>query len=88
MTPMIDSERAILAFEEQHPRNDRTKESAIRTELDMSWVRYRQMLGRLVSRPDVLEEYAVVAHRVQRSTAAGVAARARRSFRPNVYPTE
>jgi len=65
---MNDSERAVLAFEGQHPRNDRTKEAAIRTELDMSWVRYRQVLGRLVSRPDVLEEYAVVAHRVARAT--------------------
>ena len=77
---MIDSERAILAFEEQHPRNDRTKEAAIRTELSMSWVRYRQLLGRLVQRPDVLEEYAVVAHRVERATTAAVAARAQRTF--------
>lgn len=30
MTPMIESERAVLAFEEQHPRNDRAKEAAIR----------------------------------------------------------
>jgi hypothetical protein len=81
MQPMIDSERAVLTFEEQHPRNDRSKEAAIRTELEMSWVRYRQLLGRLVQRPDVLEEYAVVAHRVQRMTAAGVTARARRSFK-------
>jgi hypothetical protein len=77
---MIDSERAVLAFEEQHPRNDRTKEAAIRTELDMSWVRYRQVLGRLVRRPDVLEEYAVVAHRVQRATSRAVSARASRRF--------
>jgi hypothetical protein len=77
---MIDSERAVLAFEEQHPRNDRTKEAAIRTELDMSWVRYRQLLGRLVQRQDVLEEYAVVAHRVQRATAVGMQQRGARSF--------
>ncbi|PYY32336.1 DUF3263 domain-containing protein [Curtobacterium sp. MCBD17_030] len=77
---MIDSERAVLAFEEQHPRNDRVKEAAIRTELDMSWVRYRQLLGRLVARPDVLEEYAVVAHRVQRATERGAASRAARTF--------
>ncbi|WP_220036657.1 DUF3263 domain-containing protein [Curtobacterium sp. MCBD17_008] len=79
---MNDSERAILGFEEQHPRNDRTKEAAIRTEFSMSWVRYRQRLGRLVQRQDVLEEYAVVAHRVERATTAAVAARVRRSFRP------
>ncbi|PZE66873.1 DUF3263 domain-containing protein [Curtobacterium sp. MCBD17_021] len=77
---MIDSERAVLAFEEQHPRNDRTKEAAIRTELDMSWVRYRQVLGRLVQRQDVLDEYAVVAHRMQRATERGVAARAAKTF--------
>lgn len=72
---MTDAERAILAFEEQYPRNDRVKEAAIRTELGMSWVRYRQVLLRLVEREDVLAAYAVVAHRVQRATAAGVRAR-------------
>lgn len=69
-----------MAFEEANPRNDRRKEAAIRTELAMSWVRYRQLLVRLVSRADVLEEYASVAHRVQRATAAGVASRAARRF--------
>jgi hypothetical protein len=77
---VIDSERAVLAFEDQHPRNDRVKEAAIRTEFDMSWVRYRQLLGRLVQRPDVLEEYAVIAHRVQRATERGAASRKARSF--------
>ncbi len=78
--PMIDSERAVLAFEEQHPRNDRTKEAAVRNELGLSWVRYRQVLLRLVRRQDVLEEYPVVAHRVLRATDVGVRARAARTF--------
>lgn len=82
MAPMIDSERAVLAFEEQHPRNDRAKEAAVQTEFGVSWVRYRQVLGRLVRRPDVLAEYAVVAHRVERMAAAGQAARAARTFAP------
>jgi hypothetical protein len=77
---MTDDERKLMAFEEANPRNDRRKEAAIRTELAMSWIRYRQLLVRLVSRSDVLEEYASVAHRVQRATAAGVASRAARRF--------
>ena len=77
---MNDDERAILLFEEQHPRNDRTKEAAVRDVLGISWVRYRQVLLRLVRRRDVLEEYPVVAHRVIRTTDAGVRARASRSF--------
>lgn len=75
---MIDSERAILTFEEQHPRNDRTKEAAIRTELGVSWVRYRQLLLRLVGRRDVVKEFPIVAHRVARVTAESVANRAAR----------
>lgn len=77
---MTDDERRLMQFEEAHPRNDRRKEAAIRSELSMSWVRYRQLLGRLVARPDVLEEYASVANRVVRATAAGVARRAARTF--------
>lgn len=81
---MIDSERAVLAFEEQHPRNDRTKEAAIRNDLGLSWIRYRQVLLRLARRQDVLEEYPVVAHRVLRMTDAGVRARAARTFAASV----
>lgn len=66
---MTDDERAVLRFEEQHPRNDRTKEAAVREALGVSWVRYRQLLLRLVGREDV-----------QRSTVCGVRARAHRSF--------
>lgn len=81
---MNDTERAVLAFEELHPRNDRTKEADIRNELGMSWVRYRQLLGKLVQRPDVLSEFAVVAHRVQRSTDDATQQRAARSFNLSV----
>lgn len=77
---MTDGDRALLRFEEQHPRNDRTKEAAVRDELGLSWVRYRQVLLRLVRRRDVLEEYPVVAHRVLRATDAGVRARTARTF--------
>ncbi|QKS21013.1 DUF3263 domain-containing protein [Curtobacterium sp. Csp1] len=77
---MNDDERTILAFEEQHPRNDRGKEAAVRAELGLSWVRYRQVLLQLVRRQDVLEAFPVVAHRVIRSTEAGVRARAARTF--------
>lgn len=77
---MTDDERRILEFEEANPRDDRRKEAAIRTTFAMSWVRYRQLLVGLVQREDVLAEHAVVAHRVQRATAAGVARRAARRF--------
>jgi hypothetical protein len=75
---MTDDDRKLLEFEEAHPRNDRRKEAAIRTELSMSWIRYRQVLSRLIVRPEVLEQYATVAHRVERATVAGVARRAAR----------
>jgi hypothetical protein len=77
---MNDDERAILMFEEQYPRNDRSKEAAVRDVLGISWVRYRQRLLQLVRRRDVLEEFPIVAHRVIRTTDAGVRARAARTF--------
>ncbi|MBA8988954.1 hypothetical protein FHW23_000186 [Curtobacterium pusillum] len=77
---MTDDERAILRFEEQHPRSDRAKEAAVREVFGVSWVRYRQVLLRLVRRQGVLEEFPIVAHRVIRTTAAGVRGRASRSF--------
>jgi hypothetical protein len=75
---MTDDERAILTFEDQHPRNDRTKEALIRNELAVSWVRYRQVLLRLVERADVAQEFPIVTHRVQRTTEQSVANRAAR----------
>lgn len=80
MVGMTNDERAILEFEERHPRNDRRKEGAIRTELSMSWVRYQQRLLGLVGREDVLAEFAGVAHRVERATSAAVGRRAARRF--------
>lgn len=80
MAAMTDDERKLLDFEELNPRNDRRKEGAIRTEFAMSWVRYRQLLNRLVERQDVLAEYASIAHRVTAATAAAVARRAARRF--------
>lgn len=77
---MTDEDRQLLDFEEANPRNDRRKEAAIRTVLSMSWVRYQQRLLGLVRRADVLAEYAVVVHRVQRATAAAVDRRAARRF--------
>jgi hypothetical protein len=77
---VTDDERAILRFEELRPRNDRTKEAWIRTEFGISPTRYFQRLHRLVARPDVLEEFALVAHRVQRTIDLKVALRAERRF--------
>lgn len=77
---MTDSERAVLDFEDRHPRNDRAKEAATRVELGLSWARYRQLLLQLITREDVLEEYALVAYRVRRATRASVENRVRRTF--------
>lgn len=87
---MTGDERAVLAFEERYPRNDRAKEAAAREELGLSWVRYRQVLLQLVRREDVLEEYAVLAHRVERATYVSVQNRVRRriAIGANGYPTE
>jgi hypothetical protein len=75
-----DDDRRSRRLEERHPRSDRTKEATVRDVLGISWVRYRQRLLQIVQRRDVLEEYAVLAHRVIRMTDAGVRARASRSF--------
>lgn len=80
MTVMTDDERKVLDFEESNPRDDRRKEGTIRTEFAMSWVRYRQLLNRLVERQDVIAEYASVAHRVAAATATAVSRRADRRF--------
>jgi hypothetical protein len=77
---MTDDERAVLVFEEQHPRNDRRKEAAVRETFGTSWVRYQQQLLGLVKREDVLAEFAPVAHRVQRVTADRTALRSARRF--------
>ena len=77
---MTDNERAILAFEERYPRNDRSKEAATRVELGMSWVRYRQTLLQLIEREDVIREYPLTVHRVRRATRAAVENRVRRTF--------
>lgn len=77
---MTDDERALLTFEEQHPRGDRAKEAAVRDRFGISWVRYQQILLRLVEREDVLAEFALVSHRVKRAAATGATGRAVRSF--------
>lgn len=77
---MTDHERALLVFEESHPRHDRTTEVAIRTSFGISRVRYRQILARLTVRADVIAEFPVVAHRVQRATADAVRRRAEHRF--------
>lgn len=77
---MTDEERAILVFEETHPRNDRRKEAAVRDTFGESWVRYEQRLQRLVKREDVLAEFGGVAGRVRRATEQRAALRGARRF--------
>lgn len=77
---MTDDDRAILVFEETHPKNDRHKEAAVRTELGLSWVRYQQRVLGLVKREHVIAEFAPVAHRVDRLTERRTSLRAARRF--------
>lgn len=60
------TDRAILEFESTHPRNDRSKEAAIRDTFGYSWVRYQQRLMRLTRDRDAVAAYPMVCARVIR----------------------
>ncbi|MBK0296308.1 DUF3263 domain-containing protein, partial [Bacillus sp. S34] len=61
-----DTDRAILEFESTHPRNDRSKEAAIRDTFGYSWVRYQQRLMQLTHYRDAVAAYPMVCARVVR----------------------
>jgi hypothetical protein len=81
---MTDHERALLLFEEAHPRRDHTKEAASMSTFGITWVRYQQQLLRPAAPEDVNAEFALLAHRVTRSAAARSSARAARRFATRV----
>lgn len=60
------ADRAILEFESTHPRNDRSKEAAIRDTFGYSWVRYQQRLMHLARDRDAVAAYPMVCARVLR----------------------
>ena len=63
---MDDGTRALLEFESAHPRNDRSKEAAIRDTFGISWVRYQQKIHALVTTQAAVAAYPLVCARVQR----------------------
>lgn len=63
---MDDDTRALLEFESTHPRNDRSKEAAIRDTFGYSWVRYQQKVHALVTTQAAVAAYPMVCARVQR----------------------
>lgn len=63
---MTPDDEALLEFESQHPRNDRSKEAAIRDAFGYSWVRYQQILVRLSRTHVAVAAYPMVCARVLR----------------------
>lgn len=63
---LSDRDRAILEFERGWWLEPGTKESALRSHLDLSPSRYRQLLYALVDDPDALAFDALVVRRVRK----------------------
>lgn len=66
MHSLSDLDAAILEFESHAPRGIRPKEEAIRTQLDISPVRYHQRLNVLLDAPAAAEAYPVLVARLRR----------------------
>lgn len=62
-----DLERAVLDFETRRWRYAGAKESAIREDLDLSAVRYYQVLHRLLDEPAAMEYAPGLVHRLRQS---------------------
>ena len=78
---MTDDERALLEFEERHPRDGGRKLDAIRAQFDVSAARYYQLLFRVAALPEAAEQYPMLVKRIQRRLAMSTGARASRSLR-------
>ncbi|WP_396127745.1 DUF3263 domain-containing protein [Curtobacterium sp. SORGH_AS_0776] len=63
---MNGADRLLLDFESTHPRNDRSKEAAIRDTFGYSWVRYQQRLMQLTRDRDAVAACPMVCARVVR----------------------
>lgn len=64
--PLTDLERALLEFEQSHPRHSRAKEEALRDRFGVSTARYYQILGTLVETPAALIENPLLVGRLRR----------------------
>jgi len=63
---MTDLEISILAFEQSRWKFAGAKESAIRERFGLSAVRYYQLLGALIDRPDALAHDPLTVKRLRR----------------------
>lgn len=61
---MTDDDRALLDFEEAHPRNTNRKEAAVAEQFGIPLPRYYQRLLRLIERQEVVAEYPQLARRI------------------------
>jgi len=72
---MTEQESAVRAFERGWWRFAGTKEQAIREQLDMSPIRYYQLLNRLLDDPEALAADPLMVNRLRRVRAARMDAR-------------
>jgi len=77
---MTRDDRALLQFEEDHPREGGVKDNAMRRQLGLTPVRYRIRLLRLVRMPEVIATFPTVVHRFERRLERATAARTSRTF--------
>lgn len=63
---MTDDDRALLHFEEAHPRNTNRKEAAVAEQFGIPLARYYQRLLRLVQQQEVVAAYPQLASRILR----------------------
>ncbi|MET4780793.1 DUF3263 domain-containing protein [Glaciihabitans sp. UYNi722] len=77
---MTDDDRALLTFEEAHPRDTPTKMKAISQDLRISATRYYQRLQHLMEVPEVIQEFPGLTKRLQRLHARRKKARESRTF--------
>lgn len=66
MQSLSDLDAAILEFESHAPRDIGAKEEAIRTQLDISPVRYHQRLNMLLDVPAAHSSYPLLVARLRR----------------------
>lgn len=62
------TDEQLLAFEAANPRRNGRKETAIRTELDITPARYYQLLGRLIWLEDALRIDPMLTNRLRRQS--------------------
>jgi hypothetical protein len=66
MLMLSDRDRAILHFEDAHPRTGGKKVDLIRDEFGLTEARYYQTLNRIIDDPEALAERPMLVRRLQR----------------------